>query len=115
MVKFVNDILVKTEELVETIKNSDNFKKYKELKNELSKDSRIMNLIEEVKQLQKKIVKEKSKGNDITFIQNELNNKIDALESYPIYLEYNDLQSELNIQMQVIKDSIEIAINKITN
>ena len=115
MVKLMNDILDKTNELVDSIKNSENYKKYKEVKELISKDSEIITLIDEVKSLQKKIVREKANNRDITDIQEELNKKIETLESFPIYLEYNSLQSELNIEMQVIRDSIELALNKITN
>ncbi len=115
MVKYVNDILTKTNELVDAIKESRNYKRYKEVKELISKDSKITTLIDEVKLLQKKIVKENAIGNDVSNINDELNKKINDLECFPLYLEYNYLQSELNIEMQVIRDSIEVALNKITN
>ena len=48
-------------------------------------------------------------------LKEELIKRQEQLEMYPIYCEYNDLQSKLNVEIQVIKDTLEVLINKITN
>ncbi len=115
MVKYMNDITSKTEELVASIKNSEDYKEYIELRDLMSKDKDILRLIEEVKSLQKKIIKKEYNREDTTLLKDELIKKQEQLEMYPIYCEYNDLQSKLNVEIQVIKDTLEVLINKITN
>ena len=45
----------------------------------------------------------------------EINILLSELENYPLYIEYDNIQKNLNIDLQVIKNSIENTINKITN
>lgn len=110
-----NIILNKIEEIVNIIKNSDEYKKYIEVSNKMKNNKEIMNLINEVKFLQKNLVKEQSFGNDISLIDEEINKKIKRLEEYPIYLEYTYLQEDLDNSISLVKTSIEKYINNITN
>ena len=110
-----NKILNKTDEIIDIIKNSKEYKKYIEVSNKMKEHKEIMTLIDEVKSLQKKLVKEKSLNKDITSIDNEINKKIEKLEGYPIYLEYIYLQEDLNESIGLIKEGIENYINNITN
>lgn len=108
-------ILTKTNEIIEIIKNSEEYKKYIDISNKLKKHEAIMSLIDEVKTLQKKLVKEKSLNRDVAFIDEEINKKLELLESYPIYLEYIELQESLDYSIGIVKDGIEKCINNITN
>ena len=106
-----NIILSKIDEIINIIKDSGEYKKY-----HLVKDNKdIMNLIDEVKLLQKKLVKEQILGNDITSIDEEINKRINELEEYPIYLEYTYLQEDLDNSISLVKTNIENYINNITN
>lgn len=110
-----NIILSKVEEIVNIIKNSNEYKKYMEVSNKMKNNKEIMNLIDEVKSLQKKLVKEQSLGNDISLIDEEINKKLKQLEEHPIYLEYTYLQEDLDNSISLVKTSIEKYINNITN
>ena len=115
MEKYMNDILLKTEDLVNEIKNSNEYKKYIELKEIILSDQKIMTLIEEVKKLQQRIVRDKYNKNDVSNLEEQLKEKLDKLDEYPMYVEFNNVQNELNDTLQVIKDLLEKHINDITN
>lgn len=110
-----NKFVDKVDEIIDIIKNSDEYQKYIEVSNKMKNNKDIMNLIDEVKSLQKKLVKEESLGKDITLIDKEINNKLKLLEEYPIYLDYIYLQEDLNNSISLVKTSIEKYINNITN
>lgn len=110
-----NIILSKIEEIVNIIKNSEEYQKYIEVSNKMKNNKEIMNLIDEVKSLQKNLVKEQALSNDISLIDEEINKKLKQLEEYPIYLEYTYLQEDLDNSISLVKTSIEKYINNITN
>lgn len=110
-----NKILEKTDEIIEIIKNSNEYQQYIEISNKMKDNKEIVSLINDIKKLQQKLVKEQSLGNDINVLDNEINDKLKRLEEYPIYLEYLYLQEDLNKSINLIKESIEDYINNITN
>lgn len=110
-----NIILSKIDEIINIIKDSGEYKKYIEVSRKMIDNKDIMNLIDEVKLLQKKLVKEQILGNDITSIDEEINKRINELEEYPIYLEYTYLQEDLDNSISLVKTNIENYINNITN
>ena len=114
MEKSMNKILQKTDEMVDVIKQNEKYKKYISIKQKISEDKDIMDLINEVKDLQKKIVNETYKGNDISSLQEKINKNMEILNSYPIYVEFNYLQEDLNEIFQHIKEKLQDNINKIT-
>lgn len=105
----------KIDEMISIIQSSDEYKKYMEISSKMAQDEEIMTLIHEIKELQKKIVKEESIGHDINLLEEDINKKIKLLEEYPIYLDYMYLQEDLNNTMQMIKESIEKYLYNITN
>ena len=108
-------ILNKVDEIINIINGSEEYQRYIEISNKMKDNKEIMALIDEVKQLQKKLVKEQSLGRDTSSIDEEINNKLKELQEYPIYLEYIYLQEDLNNSIDLIKTSIENYINNITN
>ena len=116
MEKYVNDeILTKTDELVNYIKESETFKKYQELKGQIKSNKEIMKLINEVKNLQKKAVKKEYNHEDVTNINNEINNKLNELDEYPIYKEMTYLEEDLNNLFISIKNMLDNYISKQIN
>lgn len=115
MVRYMNDILDKTDNLISSIKNSSKYKKYIELRNKMRENEEIMEIISDIKSLQKELVKEQSIGNDISHIDEKIKEKLMFLESFPLYLEYSYLEEDLNIMFQLIKEIIQKHINDITN
>lgn len=111
----MNNILDKIDELIDLIKNSSDYKKYILLKEKIEKDNDIMDLINLIKSKQKEIVKLKSKKMDYSLEDKVIKESLDKLNSYPIYVEFNYIQEDLNILFQNIKNSIEKTINDIVN
>jgi Protein of unknown function (DUF964). len=108
-------VLEKVESLVECIKESADYVKYLEISERLKKNKEIMNIIDEVKDLQKKIVKEEHNGNDFESLEKEIEKKLNMLNSYPIYVEFTYVQEDLNNTFQNIKDILEKYISSKTN
>ena len=115
MVNYMNDIIDASEKLIESIKNNKEYIKYLNLRKIIQKDQDIMGLINEVKSIQKRIVNLEIKHEDISSLEKELKKKLEILNTYPIYLEFTDLQKEINIMLQVIKNTIEKNLYNITN
>lgn len=110
-----NKILSKVDEIIDVIKSSEEYTKYIKVAEKMNNHKGIMNLIDEIKILQQKIVKDSSLNKDITLLEQEINKRLEQLESYPIYIEYITLQEELNNSMSLVKEGIEKHINNITN
>lgn len=110
-----NIILNKIDEIVNIIKNSDEYQRYIEVSKKMKENKEIMILIEEIKDLQKILVKEESLGRNICNIEQEIDEKLRTLNEYPIYLDYIYLQEDLNNSLNLVKTNIEKYINNITN
>ena len=115
MEKSMDKIIGKTEQVINVITKSDKYKTYLYLKNKLSSDEEIMNLIDGVKLLQKEIIKETSKGNDVHLLEQKINKNIELLNNNPMYVEFNYIQEDLNEMFQYVKNTIQDNINKILN
>lgn len=115
MVRYINNTLDKFDELIDLIKNSPDYKKYKTLEKIMKNDKEIMMLIEEVKCYQKQIVKLKVVGKDTKELEEKIKIDLEKLENIPVYVEYNYLQTDLNELFQIIKNTIEKCLNDITN
>ncbi len=98
-------LLNKVDDLVNTIKSSDEYKRYLELEDKVKNNKEIMSLINEVKDIEKSIVNSKSKK-DTESLKKELDNKLSKLEDYPLYNEYIELQEEFNNLFGTIKDKL---------
>ena len=113
----MNEISRKANELIDSIKNSETYIKYESLKKRMLNDKEILDLIDEVKALQKELVKKKIKDSDkkeIVEINKKIDNLLTELNNIPLYYEYDSTQRELNYIMQNIKNTIESCINDIT-
>lgn len=111
----MNEISNKVGELVDLIKQSDDYQEYISLMNIMKEDKDINFLIKEIKDSQKKIMKLKSLGEDYSSYDELIKKDFDRLGTFPIYVEFSSLQEKLNTSFQVIKESIEKEINSITN
>ena len=94
-----NNILSKIDEIISLIENSDIYKKYLLLQNEMQKNKKLMQLINEIKVLEKdyahKLIKKV-----------ELDKKIQELNNYPLYREYRNTLDELNNTFNIIENKI---------
>lgn len=105
-------VLKKLDELISLIKNTDNYKRYDELKKEMSKNDLIMSLIKNIKKTEQSIVKKEHNKMDTVEEEKKLEELKEELNSFPSYLEYSYLQEDLNNDFQNIKKIIEDSINK---
>ena len=103
-----NQILEKVDEIIDVIESSDNYQKYILLQEKMQKNSNLVNLINEVKELQKDIVHGKDR-------ENELNKKMQLLENNPLYREYNNTLCEINNQFAIIENTLNNYFDKKLN
>ena len=108
-----NKIIIKTkiEELVELIKQSDDYKRYIYLKEELSKNKELMKIINKVKKKEQERVNKEYRKEQTKDLEEEIESLKDELNSYPDYLEYSYLQEDINDNLQNIRKIIESAFN----
>lgn len=108
-------LLKKVDELVDIIKESDDYKRYIELKTIMENNKEIMKLVKNIKSLQQKTIKLEYNKQDTTKEEKELQSLKDELNSYPIYQEYIYLQEDLNDTFQNIKVIIEKSVERINS
>ena len=100
------ELLKKVDELVSIIKNSNDYKRYIELKT-IMENSEIMPIINKIKKVQRESIKNESRGINTLKLEEEIESLKKELDSYPIYREYTYLQEDLNNDFQNIKKIIE--------
>ena len=115
MEKKLSNVLEDVDDLVNYIKDSDNYKRYIEVRDKLKDNKEIMGMINEVKSLQKKIVRLEHDHKPIDKEDKKINDILTKLEEYPIYNEYNYLIEDLNYELDYVKKTIEDVINKAVN
>lgn len=89
------------DEVVNTIKNSKEYKKCLELKKKMDSNDEINSLVKEIKSKQKKYIK----SNDPNILS-ELNELEEKLNSIPIYHIYLDNLEEVNKMINYVKDEL---------
>ena len=96
--------------VIDYIINSDSYKKCMELRDKMSKNSELMCLIDEIKSLQKKYIKSKSKD-----IKKELDEKTEKLLNIPIYYKYNQKLEEVNNMISYVEDELNDYFERVVN
>lgn len=110
-----NDVLVKVDEIVSYIKESDTYKRYLEVEEKMKNNLEIMDKINKIKTIQKEIVKLEIEKKDISILEKEIEEILSNLNTYPIYQEYSYLLEDLNNTFQEIKFMIENYLNNKIN
>jgi len=98
-------ILDKVDEIIEVIKTSPNYQKYLLLQEKMNSNQDLINLINEVKDLQKMIVNGKDR-------ETLLKEKMDLLENNPLYREYNNTICEINNMFAIVENTLNNYFNK---
>ena len=93
------EILEKVDELVKEIEDSPDYQKYLLLKDKISKNKELMELINKVRVLQKDYVHHLTK-------KEELDKLVDELNSNPLYREYNNTLYEINNTYAIIESKL---------
>ena len=102
-----NEILDKVDEIINYIKDIDDYKDYLYLKEKLEKHDKANNLIKEIKKLQQALVKKQASNIDITDLDKEIKDKVNELEKIPLYRDFIEKQDYLNNMYQVIKERLD--------
>ena len=96
------------EELFNSIENSSLYKEYKRMSNILSKDKEIKELIDEIKELEKKATYLENIGDEkYKEVDEEIKRKADILNNKHIYQEYLNKMDEFNNEIAMSSKMIE--------
>ena len=102
----------KIEELFQTIISSNEYKSYEEINKILENNKEITSLVNTIKKLQKESVKlEYNKDAKYKEIDKQIKDKINKLNSIPLYKEYIRRMNELNDILSESSFQIEKYIN----
>ena len=99
------------EQLIEYIKNTEDYKQVLVLKNDIDNDKELKKLIEEVRTYQKKYVK--SSFNEE--IKKELDKKLEELNSNKLFVTYSYHLDKVNDMIKLVKDELNEYFYQITN
>lgn len=99
------------DELIASVKESSDYKKCLSIKKRMSENSELMELIANIKVLQKKYIR----SNYAKEIKEELDKETNKLEAIPIYLEYEKYLKLVNEKIDYIKDWLNNYFNNILN
>ncbi len=103
----MNDVL---KEVINTIINSDDYKKCIELKNTMSSNEELLLLIEKIKKLQKKYVNTNDRE-----IFAELKSLEEELNNIPIYVIYMQYLEKVNEKIEFVKDELNNYFYEVLN
>ena len=106
------EILKKIEELVQIIKDSDDYKRYLYLKEEMKKNKTLMSLINKIKKKEQELVNKEYRKENVDMLKQEIDSLKEELYSYPSYQEYLYLLEDINNNLQNVRQIIEEALNK---
>lgn len=97
-------------EVINTIINSDDYKKCIELKNTMASNEALVSLIEKIKKLQKKYVN----TNDQELLV-ELEKLEEELNNIPIYVIYMQYLEKVNEKIEFVKDELNNYFYEVLN
>lgn len=93
------EILNKVDEIIKEIEDSDDYKKYLLLKEEINNNKELVLLINKVRQMNKDYTHKIVKKEELDSVTNELNN-------HPLYREYLNTISVINNEFSIIENTI---------
>ncbi len=102
------EVLEKVDDIIKTIEESSEYQKYLDLKDKISKNKELKELINKVKVLQKDVLHKKENKSKLEELTNELNN-------YPLYREYSNTVYEINNTFCIIENSINNYFEDVLN
>lgn len=98
------------DEVIRCIIESNDYQKYIGLKEQMNKNTELMELVEKTKKLQKKYVNTNS--DDILIELKEVEEKLNSIPIYVIYLQYLE---KINEKIEFVKDELNDYFYKILN
>ncbi len=106
----MEDLYNSLDEVIKCIKESPEYIKCNELKNKMSSNKEITELVNKTKKLQKEFIK----TNDSS-IKEELDKITERLNEIPIYYMYNENLKLVNDKIEYVKDSLNNYFYKLFN
>ncbi len=107
------EVLLKVEELVQTLKEEEDYQKFLLLENKLKDDVKFSELMIKLKEIQRELVHNEYKGINVDKKQQEYQNLLNDMNFNPIYIEYLNSIDELDLKYQLIIKQIEKSIKEI--
>lgn len=109
------------DDFVKALSDNPIIKRFQELEKILNNDSNLQQFFRDMKSIQKEFVHSKTfqqKENEL-FLNEKLDNIQNQINEYPLYLEYLELQEEINEMLQrfvdIFEDGLDKEINHIQN
>ena len=96
--------------IIDYIINTESYQNTIKLREQMKKNKELNDLIEDIKSLQKKYIK-----NNNVSIKEELDKKTKKLEEYPIYNIYNKNLEEVNQMIDYVNDELNDYFEKVIN
>ena len=106
-----NDTKKSLEELIDYIKNTEDYKQVLILKEEIEKDEELKKLIDDVKKHQKKYVRSSFDEK----VKEELDNKLNLLNNNKLFVTYSYHLNKVNDMIKLVKDELNEYFYEITN
>jgi cell fate (sporulation/competence/biofilm development) regulator YmcA (YheA/YmcA/DUF963 family) len=100
----------RVDELINYIKDSNEYKKCLSLKEKMDENDYIKDLVERIKKLQKEYIK-----NNDSKIKVELDKLTDELNNIPLYYVYNQNLDKVNEMILFVKDSLNNYFDELLN
>ena len=97
------EINAKILEIIEYIQTTESYQNYLKARKILEKNEKIMNLIQDIKTLQKELVKNQSKKEELDL---KIKEKLNILNTEPSYLEFQTYQDEINNLLIIFENKI---------
>ena len=103
-----NEIKHEIDLLIESIKTSDIYNNYLILLNKVYENKDINNLVKEIRNIEKELVKKPSIA-----LEDKLKVKESELNNIPLYLDYKDSIDELNNMLLIIKNKMDKFVSEL--
>ena len=97
------EINAKILEIIEYIQTTESYQNYLKARKILEQNEKIMNLIQDIKALQKELVKNPLKKEELDL---KIKEKLNILNTEPSYLEYQTYQEEINNLLTIFENKI---------
>lgn len=102
---------VALDQVIAEIEGSEEYQRCMELKEEMSQNPELLELIQEVKEYQKKYIR----GGYSDFIKRELDQRLEKLDTYSVYVEYNHYLEKVNQNIDVVRDFLNEYFRNLTS
>ena len=109
-----NELRESLKEIIDEIKLSKDYQDYLRIEEKMKENEEITNLIKEIKDLQKELVKKEYYQKDLTSVKEEYESKLQKLNSYPLYVVYLESQRKVNEKLQYVRVEIQRFFDEIT-